>query len=97
MLSHLHALAVAEANGITAEQFLPYVSDMLSTLPKLLHFYTPLIDAGKHHGDVEKLAMGLASVEHVVQTSKEAGIDTSLPAAVLNIFKHGSCKRSCQR
>ena len=89
MLSYLHALAVAGANGITAEQFLPYVSDTLSSLPMLLEFYTSRIDAGKHQGDVEKLAMGMASIEHVVQTSKEAGIDASLPAAVLEVFKRG--------
>lgn len=89
MLSNLHAVAVARANGITAEQLLPYVSDILSTMPKLLEFYAPRIDAGTHSGDVEKLAMGLASVEHVVQTSNEAGIDASLPAAVLDVFKRG--------
>ncbi|MBX4148164.1 MULTISPECIES: NAD(P)-binding domain-containing protein [Paenibacillus] len=92
MLSYLHAVAIAGANGITAEQFLPYISDTLSSLPKLLEFYTYRIDTGKHHGDVEKLAMGLASVEHVVQTSKEAGIDPSLPTAVLEVFKRGVAK-----
>ncbi|XEC92509.1 NAD(P)-dependent oxidoreductase [Paenibacillus tarimensis] len=89
MLSYLHALAVASANGITAEQFLPYVSEILYTLPKLLEFYTPRIDTGMYHGDVEKLAMGLASIKHVVHTSKEAGVDTSLPTAVLDVFKRG--------
>nr|WP_245600157.1 hypothetical protein [Paenibacillus harenae] len=34
--------------------------------------------------------MGLASIEHVVHTSKEAGVDTSLPTAVLDIFKRGT-------
>jgi 3-hydroxyisobutyrate dehydrogenase-like beta-hydroxyacid dehydrogenase len=89
MLSYLHALAVARANGITAEQFLPYVSKILYTMPNLLEFYTPRIDTGMYHGDVEKLAMGLASIKHVVQTSKEAGVDTSLPTAVLDVFKRG--------
>jgi 3-hydroxyisobutyrate dehydrogenase-like beta-hydroxyacid dehydrogenase len=31
----------------------------------------------------------VASVEHVVHTTKDAGIDTSLPAAVLEVFKRG--------
>ncbi|QYR24332.1 NAD(P)-binding domain-containing protein [Paenibacillus sp. sptzw28] len=89
MLSYLHALAVARANGITAEQFLPYVSKILFTMPNLLEFYTPRIDTGMYHGDVEKLAMGLASIKHVVHTSKEAGVDPSLPAAVLDVFERG--------
>lgn len=89
MLSYLHAVAVARVNGITAEQFLPYVSDILSSLPKVLEFYTPRLDAGEHPGDVDRLAMGFASVEHVFHTTKEAGVDTSLPSAVLEIFKRG--------
>ena len=89
MLSYLHALAVAGANGITAEQFLPYASATLASLPQFVEFYTPRLDAGKHPGDVDRLAMGLASVEHVVHTTKDAGIDTALPAAVMEIFKRG--------
>lgn len=89
MLSYLHALAVANANGITAEEFLPYASETMASLPKFLEFYTPRLDAGEHPGDVDRLAMGVASVEHVVHTTKEAGIDTSLPAAVLEVFKRG--------
>jgi 3-hydroxyisobutyrate dehydrogenase-like beta-hydroxyacid dehydrogenase len=89
MLSYLHGLAVAGANGITAEQFLPYASATLSSLPGFVEFYTPRLNAGKHPGDVDRLAMGLASVEHVVHTTEEAGIDITLPAAVLKIFKRG--------
>ncbi|MFD0693307.1 NAD(P)-dependent oxidoreductase [Paenibacillus sp. GCM10027628] len=92
MLSYLHATAVANANGITAEQFLPYASATFSSLPQFLKFYTPRIDAGEHPGDVDRLAMGVASVEHVVHTTSDAGIDTSLPAAVLEIFKRGMAK-----
>ncbi|HZG17770.1 MAG TPA: NAD(P)-binding domain-containing protein [Candidatus Bathyarchaeia archaeon] len=89
MLSYLHALAVANANGITAEQFQPYASSTLSSLSKFVEFYTPRLDAGKHPGDVDRLAMGFASVEHVVHTTEDAGIDIALPAAVLKIFKRG--------
>ena len=87
MLSYLHALAIANANGITAEQFLPYASAMMSSLPKFVEFYTPRLDEGDP-GDVDRLAMGLASVEHVVHT-QEAGIDIALPATVLEVFRRG--------
>ncbi|WP_275983437.1 NAD(P)-dependent oxidoreductase [Paenibacillus hamazuiensis] len=89
MLSYLHAVTVAAANGITAEQFLPYASATMSSLPKFIEFYTPRIDAGEHPGDVDRLAMGVASVDHVVHTTKDSGIDASLPAAVLQVFKRG--------
>ncbi|RNB87004.1 NAD(P)-dependent oxidoreductase [Brevibacillus fluminis] len=89
MLSYLHALAVANANGITAEQFLPYASSTLSSLPTFIEFYTSRLDEGKHPGDVDRLAMGFASVEHVVHTTEDARIDNALPAVVLEIFKRG--------
>ncbi|WJH37608.1 hypothetical protein N6H14_06925 [Paenibacillus sp. CC-CFT747] len=89
MLSYLHALAVAEANGLTAEQFLPYASATLSSLPKFVEFYTPRLNEGKHYGDVDRLAMGWASVEHVLHTTEGAGVDTALPSAVLEVFKRG--------
>jgi hypothetical protein len=73
MLSYLHAIAVANANGITAEQFLPYASATISSIPQFLKFYTPRIDAGEHPGNVDRLAMGVASVEHVVHTTNDAG------------------------
>ncbi|MDQ0060471.1 NAD(P)-dependent oxidoreductase [Paenibacillus harenae] len=89
MLSYLHASAVAQANGITAEQFLPYASETMSTLPKFIEFYTPRINAGEYPGDVDRLAMGLASVEHVIHTTQDAGIDITLPTAVLEVFRRG--------
>lgn len=33
--------------------------------------------------------MGFASVEHVVHTTKDAGVDAAFPAAVLDIFRRG--------
>ncbi|WP_406279208.1 NAD(P)-dependent oxidoreductase [Embleya sp. NBC_00896] len=89
MLSWLHALAVADANGISAEEFLPYATATMESIPGFLGFYTPRIDAGAHPGDVDRLAMGVASVEHVLHTTEDAGIDPALPAAVLEIFRRG--------
>ncbi|MET9297358.1 NAD(P)-binding domain-containing protein [Streptomyces sp. NPDC003077] len=89
MLSYLHAVALADAHGITAEELQPYVASALSSLPNFAGFYTPRINAGNHAGDVDKLAMGAASVEHIVHTTEAAGVDTALPAAVLEVFRRG--------
>ncbi|MEJ3748829.1 NAD(P)-binding domain-containing protein [Actinomycetes bacterium KLBMP 9797] len=89
MLSWLHALALARANGITAKELLPYASSALD-LRYFLEFYTDRIDAGQHPGDVDRLAMGVASIEHVVHTTRDAGIDPALPGAVLEIFRRGA-------
>jgi 3-hydroxyisobutyrate dehydrogenase-like beta-hydroxyacid dehydrogenase len=89
MLSYLHALAVADAHGISAEEFLPYATSTMSSIPGFLAFYTPRIDAGRHSGDVDRLAMGVASVDHIVHTTTDAGIDASLPTAILEVFQRG--------
>lgn len=88
-LAFLHALAVADAHGITAEEVVPYLSSTAGTMPDFFDFYSPRIDAGEHPGDVDRLAMGVASVDHVVRTSKDAGVDASLTEAVLAIFEQG--------
>lgn len=89
MLSYLHATAVAEANGISAEQFLARAASAMD-FRYFLEFYAPRIDAGNHGGDVDRLAMGVASMEHVVHTAEESGVDTALPAAVLAHFHRGA-------
>ncbi|MGW1074663.1 NAD(P)-dependent oxidoreductase [Streptomyces sp. NPDC002537] len=89
MTGYLHAVTVAEANGIPAERFLPYATSTVASIPGFLAFYAPRIDAGRHDGDVDRLAMGTASVEHVVHTTEDSGVDGSLPAAVLEIFRRG--------
>ncbi|MFI1798553.1 NAD(P)-dependent oxidoreductase [Streptomyces sp. NPDC020379] len=89
MSGWLHAVTVAEAHGITAEEVRPYATSIVSSVPGFLSFYTPRVDAGQHGGDVDKLAMCTASVDHITQTAKDAGVDSSLPAAVLEIFRRG--------
>ncbi|RCV50658.1 NAD(P)-dependent oxidoreductase [Marinitenerispora sediminis] len=90
MLSYLHALAVADANGISAQEFLPHATATAASIPDFLAFYAPRVDAGNHAGDVDRLAMGVASVEHVLHTAEAAGVDTALPGAVLEVFRRGT-------
>ncbi|MGK5673502.1 NAD(P)-dependent oxidoreductase [Micromonospora sp. URMC 106] len=88
MVSWLHTVTVARAHGITATEFLP-IARKTADVAQFLEFYTPRIDAGDHRGDVDRLAMGIASVEHVLDTVRAAGVDTTLPAAVLDAFRRG--------
>ncbi|MEU7001937.1 NAD(P)-binding domain-containing protein [Nonomuraea sp. NPDC046570] len=88
LLSYLHAQAVAEANGISAERFLPNAAKTMD-FRYFLEFYAPRIDAGNHQGDVDRLTMGVASLEHVLHTVQASGVDDSLPATVLDIFRRG--------
>ncbi len=89
MLSYWQAIALAEANGLTAADILPHAVETAQSLPGFMSFYAGRIDAGQHTGDVDRLAMGTASVEHVLHTNADAGVDTTLPAAVVALFRRG--------
>lgn len=83
------AIALARANGLTAADILPSAAETADSLSETFAFYAERIDAGVHLGDVDRLAMGLASAEHVVVTHAEAGVDTALPSAVADLFRRG--------
>ncbi|GAA4541277.1 NAD(P)-dependent oxidoreductase [Amycolatopsis samaneae] len=89
VVAYVHALAVARANGITAAEFEPYALSMLKTVTEGIGYVSARIDSGEYPGDLERLAMGEASVRHVVHTAEEAGVDSSLPSAVLDAFRRG--------
>ncbi|MGW7078836.1 NAD(P)-dependent oxidoreductase [Streptomyces sp. NPDC054866] len=87
--SYWYAVALAKANGLSATDILPYASQNMTGMPEFLSFYAPRIDAGNHEGDVDRLAMGLASMEHVVDTHTDSGVDAALPSAVADLFRRG--------
>ncbi|MET9803019.1 NAD(P)-binding domain-containing protein [Streptomyces sp. NPDC006368] len=88
LTSYWQAVAMADAHGLKAADILPLAVNALD-LTRFLEFYTPRVDAGDHTGDVDRLAMGAASAEHVLHTATDAGVDGALPAAVLDLFKRG--------
>ncbi|MFI9461380.1 NAD(P)-dependent oxidoreductase [Streptomyces xiamenensis] len=89
MLSYWQAIALAEANGLSATDILPFATATSDSLAGFFAFYAGRIDAGQHAGDVDRLAMGAASVDHVLHTMADAGVDTALPAAVAALFRRG--------
>ncbi|WP_461006156.1 NAD(P)-dependent oxidoreductase [Streptomyces capparidis] len=89
MLAWLHALAVARAHGITAREFLPHAKSTLDSLSYFAERGTAGVDSGEHPGTDDRLSMGLASMEHVLHTARDAGVDTTLPAAVTEVFRRG--------
>ncbi|MFJ5044767.1 NAD(P)-dependent oxidoreductase [Streptomyces sp. NPDC088719] len=89
LLSFWQAIALARANGLTAADILPSTAETTNSLSETFAFYAERIDAGVHLGDVDRLAMGLASAEHVLHTHADAGVDTVIPAAVVDLFRRG--------
>jgi 3-hydroxyisobutyrate dehydrogenase-like beta-hydroxyacid dehydrogenase len=87
MTSFLHAAAVATANGVTAGEFLPYAQRIVSILPDTLAGLARDVDAGRHPGDEDQLAMEAAALDHVVRTSEDSGVDSGLVAVVRDLTR----------
>ncbi|MGW2226677.1 NAD(P)-dependent oxidoreductase [Streptomyces formicae] len=87
MVAYWQAVAVAGAHGIQAREIAPYVTENFAGMGHFIDFYASRVDAGNHAGDVDRASMGLASMEHVVHTASDAGVDTAFPAAVHDVFR----------
>ncbi|WP_316520321.1 NAD(P)-dependent oxidoreductase [Kitasatospora brasiliensis] len=87
MVGYLHATAIAEANGISAEEFRPHAVSTAALMPWMIEFYAPRITAGDHRGDVDRLTMGLAGIEHVRHTAEASGVDGELPALLAQVLR----------
>ncbi|MBW5486936.1 NAD(P)-dependent oxidoreductase [Streptomyces bambusae] len=83
------AVAVAQAGGLTAADILPYAAGTTDSMSNFLHFYAPRIDKGEHGGDVDRLAMCAASLDHVVHTAADSGVDTGVLQAHADLYRRG--------
>ncbi|MFJ4775599.1 NAD(P)-dependent oxidoreductase [Streptomyces sp. NPDC088762] len=81
------ALAVARANGLTAADVLPYAGYTADSMRGFYTHTTPAIDAGDHGGADARLAMCAASVEHVLHTAADSGVDTGILAAHAELYR----------
>ncbi|MFF8643632.1 NAD(P)-dependent oxidoreductase [Streptomyces sp. NPDC015345] len=87
MIAYWQAVAVAGAHGITAAEIAPYATENFAGMGHFIDFYAPRIDAGNHAGDVDRTVMGLASMDHVVHTATDAGVNAAFPEAVRDVFR----------
>ncbi|QDY77954.1 NAD(P)-dependent oxidoreductase [Streptomyces qinzhouensis] len=89
MLSYWQAIALADAHGLKAADVLSHARETFASLDMFTSFYAERVDADHHEGDVDRLSMGTASVEHVLHTMRDAGVDPTLPQAVVDLFRRG--------
>ncbi|MEV6678724.1 NAD(P)-binding domain-containing protein [Streptomyces erythrochromogenes] len=83
------AVAVARANGLTASDILPYAGYTADTLRGFYTESAALVDADDHRGEDQRLTMCAASVEHILHTAADSGVDTSILAAHAELYRRG--------
>ncbi len=87
MTAFIHAAAMTTAQDVDARTFLPYAQHVAALLPATFDGIASDIEAGTYPGTEDNLAMNLAGIEHIVDTSTEIGLDTSLSAAMRDLAR----------
>ena len=82
MYAHLHATALARAHGIQASRFLPYAQGITDTLRASLPDLTTAIERRRYDAGEASLEMCLSFLEHIVKSSRDAGIDPAIAELV---------------
>jgi len=75
----LHALKVADANGIAADELLPHALGIAEILPPILTELAERVRDDRHDDSAAPVSSVAASLRHLIAASRDAGID---PAAL---------------
>ena len=82
-----HAAALVGSAGVSAEEFLPYASNLMSQMPYFMEGMDEAIDRREYVDEGASLTMMAAGIDHIVRASEEVGIDPGLPAAVRDLYR----------
>lgn len=81
MAGYAHALAVARAEGITAQELAPFARGIAAILPPLFGEGMEDVDNGRYPADINPITSTVSTMAHIVHTSEGHGIDASLMRA----------------
>ncbi|MFJ7336813.1 NAD(P)-dependent oxidoreductase [Streptomyces sp. NPDC101116] len=73
-----HALAVAEAEGVSARELAPFAKGIGAILPPLFEQAAESVGSGDLSGEGNPITSAASSMAHVVQTSEGHGIDAGV-------------------
>ncbi|MFE5483124.1 NAD(P)-dependent oxidoreductase [Streptomyces sp. NPDC056527] len=78
---YAHALAVAQAEGITARELAPFAKGIGDILPPIFEEFAEDVDNGSFSGEGNPLTSAVSSMAHIVHTSEAHGIDAGVMRA----------------
>jgi 3-hydroxyisobutyrate dehydrogenase-like beta-hydroxyacid dehydrogenase len=87
LAAYLHAQALVSSAGVSAADFLPHAVAMADSISGYLAEAAAEIDARHYPGDLATATMMGATAEHILDTSRAAGVDPALPAAVAALYR----------
>ncbi|MFI0470959.1 NAD(P)-dependent oxidoreductase [Saccharopolyspora sp. 5N102] len=81
MAGYAHALAVAKAEGVTAQELAPLAKGIGSMMPTLFEQLAEGVDGGTYFGEANPMTSTASTMTHIVHTSEAHGIDASVMRA----------------
>lgn len=83
-----HATALMQSAGLRAADVVPEVMQTVVDTPAMLgDDIAGAFDTGVHPGDLSTATMMGATAQHILDTSRAAGVDTMLPAAIDSLYR----------
>lgn len=81
----VHAFALARAEGIDGASLAPYLNTIAGILPPIAAYTAEDVDTRSYARDGGNLAMMAASVDHILHTAKDRGLDVSQLAGLKSV------------
>lgn len=81
----VHAFALARAEGIDGASLAPYLATIANILPPIAAYTATDIDTRTYTGQGANLGMMAASVDHILHTAKDRGLDVSQLAGLKSV------------
>ncbi|WP_103531786.1 NAD(P)-dependent oxidoreductase [Streptomyces sp. SM11] len=88
----VHAFALARAEGIDGASLAPYLNTIAGILPPIAAYTATDVDTRTYAAEGANLAMMGASVDHILHTAKDHGLDVSQLAALKGITDRAVAK-----
>ncbi|WP_106402132.1 NAD(P)-dependent oxidoreductase [Actinocorallia populi] len=81
MAGYAHALAVAQAEGVTPRELAPFAQGIAAILPPIFGETAENVEAGVFPGDGNPITSAASTMAHIIHASEAHGIDASVMRA----------------
>jgi 3-hydroxyisobutyrate dehydrogenase-like beta-hydroxyacid dehydrogenase len=85
MTGYAHALALASAENIAAEEFAVYAQGIIAIMPDIMVELASEVDAGHYPGEKSNIISAAAGMEHIIHAARHRGIDVSVLSAAMAV------------
>ncbi|MFF9342787.1 MULTISPECIES: NAD(P)-dependent oxidoreductase [unclassified Streptomyces] len=82
MAGYVHAMALADAEGITPRELAPFAIGIAQILPPLFEEFAGDIEDGTYSGAINPLTSGVSTMAHIVHAAEDHAIDSGVMRAV---------------